>query len=474
MNPFLQLHPAFPECLLLSGLVAIILIDLFLKGKKCLSVILAEILLLLVFVCILCEHKLPVQFAFQGHYVFDRFGLFVKGCAVAYTFLLLAYAEARNEFQALRSEYLFLILLGLLGAMVLASSASLISMYLGLELLSLPVYALVALKRDCPKAGEAAIKYFITGALASGFLLYGFSLIYGITGSLWLPQIAGTLYNTGLLSTPVFWLAAIFIFVAISFKFGIFPFHMWVPDVYEGAPLSVTAFIATVTKLAAFALFFRLFILSFIGMPVPLSHAFFWMGALSLVLGSTGALLQKNIRRFLGYSTIANMGILFIALGLASAQGYISALFYLVAYTAGSLAIFGLLLLFNQDLLHIDDLKGLHKTKPFTAFLFLLVMLSFAGIPPLVGFDGKLLVMMALVHQNHIALAVFILVLSVISAAYALRLVKAVYFERGSGENHFPKKLSFGTVLVSLNVFVLLGFGLFPAPLILGIQRLFM
>ncbi|HXL73330.1 MAG TPA: proton-conducting transporter membrane subunit [bacterium] len=263
-------------------------------------------------------------------------------------------------------------------------------------------------------------------------------------------------------------------FAAAAFKFGVFPFHMWIPDVYEGAPLSVTAFIATVSKLAAIALFIRLFGETFLHATLALGPVFFWLGALSLLLGSTGALLQKNMRRFLGYSTIANMGIVFIALGLGTAQSYFSAFFYVVVYTAASLAAFGLLLSFNRDLVALDDLKGLHQSKPFTAFLFLILMLSFAGIPPLLGFDAKLLVIMSLIHQSQVGIAVVVVILSVVSAAYALRVIKAIYFDRPLKTEDFACKPSFGRVCVALNALALLGFGLFPLPLISLVQRVFM
>lgn len=468
MIQFLSLNPAFPEVLMLTGFVVILLIDLFLTGKKAFSFWLVEILLVLTFCSLMMEQNLPPQILFQGHYVIDGFSTLFKAFAVAFTFLLLIYTRQRDEFQAHRSEYLFLILLSLIGAMVLCSAASLLTLYLGLELLSLPTYALVALKRDCPRAGEAAIKYFVMGAVSSGFLLYGFSLLYGLTGSTLLPQLISVLTSSGA-ATPVLWVAAVMIFAAVAFKMGIVPFHLWIADVYEGSPLSVTAYIATVSKLAALTLFLRLLTVS---TTLNLHIVFFSFGLLSLTLGSATALMQKNLRRFLGYSTIANMGIVLIALGCVDTLA-LSAVFYVLAYTTASLALFGLLLSFQRDLILIDDLKGLHQKKPFTAFLFLLVMLSFAGIPPLLGFYAKLMVIMALMQHNNILMAVAVLVLSVVSAGYALRIIKVIYFERPTTEGEFVTPFSFAQICLTLNVFALLVFGVFPAPLLNLMQTIF-
>lgn len=471
MNLMILNHPALPEILLLSGMVIILLIDLFLKGNKPLTFWLVELLLLAVLYTIIMNKNGEVQLAFAGQYVADRFALLVKGFCVALTFLIFAYTRPRNEFQGLKSEYLFLILLSLLGAMVLASSASLITLYLGLELLSLPVYALIALKRDSAKSSEAAIKYFVMGALASGFLLYGFSLLYGLTGSLWLPQIASVLLN-GQMSTSAFWVLVMMILALVAFKLGVVPFHMWIPDVYDGAPISATIFISSVPKIAIVALFMRLFAESMTPATLGIQPVFFVLGAISLLWGATAALLQKNIRRFLGYSTIANMGIAFIALGVGSLQGFANGFLYVVVYALTSVAFFGLILMFNRELILIEDLKGLHHSKPFTAFLFLVVLLSFAGIPPLLGFDAKLMVLMSLIHSNHVGMAILMLVLSVISAGYVLKMVKTIYFDRGDGE--FSIKPSLGTLCVTINTLAILGFGIFPIALLNVVNHAFM
>ncbi len=468
---FLQSNPAFPEILLLGGTIIILLLDLFLKGNKTISFVLAELLLVAVFSFIVKEWNLRLQSIFGGQYIFDNFALLTKAFLVGFTFLILAYTRARDEFAGLRSEYIFLILFSLLGGMILASSESLITLYLGLELLSLPSYVLVSLKRDSNKGAEAAIKYFVTGALASAFLLYGFSLLYGLTGSLWLPQIASTLLY-GAIATPTFAVVAVMIIAAIAFKFGVVPFHMWVADVYEGAPLSVTVFLSVVPELAVLALFLRLFGETFTAYTFVMQPILFTLGILSLILGSTSALMQKNLRRFLGYSTIANMGIVFLSLGVATPQGYANAFFYASVYAITSLALFGLLLAFMRNIEAIDDLKGLHHSKPVTAFLFLIILLSFAGVPPLLGFDAKFLVVLALVQSGHLSLAITLVILSVISAGYALRVIKVIYFDKGEGD--FATKFSFGQVCVILNALAILAFGIFPIALINIVHQVFM
>ena len=468
---FLQANPAFPEILLLGGTVIILLIDLFLSGKKALTFFLSEVLLLAVLICIVKEWVLPMQAYFSGQYLLDHYALLTKAVMVGLTFLTLAYTRTRDEFEKLRSEYIFLILFALLGAMVLVSAEGLISIYLGLELMSLPVYVLVALKRDSEKGVEAAIKYFVMGALASGFLLFGFSLLYGLTGSLWLPQIAQVLLYGGM-GTPAFYVVAIFIIVGIAFKLGIVPFHMWVADVYEGAPLSTVLFVTSVPKIAILALFLRFFGETFTSFGFIVQPIMFTLGFLSLILGSTAALMQKNLRRFLGYSTIANMGIVFLSLGLATPQGFSAAVFYTMVYATTSVALFGLLLAFNREIVNIEDLKGLHGQKPFTAFLFLILLLSFAGVPPLLGFDAKFLVLLSLVHSGHLGVAIGMLVLSVISAGYALRVVKAIYFEKGEGD--FTCVRSFGRGCAVLNTLAILGLGIFPGVLITLIHQVFM
>ncbi len=471
LNQWVLCEPALPEIALLGGLTLIVLIDLFLTGKKSLTFYLSELLLVFVFVSLHAEKSVVLQVLFNGQYLLDPFAVLMKEVMVTLVFLILAYAKSRDEFEHLRSEFIFLTLFSLLGGMVIASAMSLLTLYLGLELLSLPLYALIALKRDSSKSGEAAIKYFVMGAMASGFLLFGFSLLYGLTGSLELPQIAMVLANTGVTSTDLVLL--VMILAAIAFKLGIVPFHMWIADVYEGAPLSVTAYLACVPKLAVIALFVRIFLGALGHSALMGQHVLFTLGVLSMVLGNCLALVQKSLRRLLAYSTVANMGLVFLAFALVSPEGYTSALFYAVTYTAASAAAFGLLLNFNRDIVNLEDLKGLHQHRPYIAFLFLIVMLSLLGMPPLIGFEAKFLVVASLFNQGHTGLAVFTLVMSVVAAAYYLKVLKAIYFDHGSDSLHFKLNGGWGLLAININAWALLILGLFPAAFMMVFVHLF-
>ncbi len=457
-------YPALPEMLLLAGTVFILLLDLFLKGKKGLTFFLSELLLLAVFICLMAEKNLTPQVLYAGHYIFDHFAQMLKAALVLFTFFIFAYTRKRREFDSLQSEFQFLMLFSLLGAMVLTSAASLLTLYLGLELLSLPLYAMIALHRDCARGGEAAIKYFIMGALASGFLLFGFSLLYGLTGSIELAQIA-TQITPVPITNPAYLVVLALILAAAAFKLGIVPFHMWIADVYEGAPLSVTIYLASVPKLAVIALFVRVFMDNLSYPTILLPELLFLLGLLSLIFGNCAALVQKSLRRLLAYSTVANMGLVLMTFGLGSSQAQGSAIFYVLVYTFSSIGVFGLILLFKENLVNIEDLQGLHTQKPYLAFLFLLVMLSLAGIPPLLGFDAKLLIITSLLHQQQYGLTIVVLVMSVVAAAYYLKVIKAIYFESGRTLT-WPTYRGFHSLLINVNILALLIFGILPFHLI--------
>ena len=471
MNIWLSLHPAFPEMLFVAGIAVILLIDVSVaREKKALTFYLSELLLISLGVVLIKEWDAPKQVLFSGHYIIDAFAVGFKALLVLMTFLIFVYAQAQKKLQAYLSDFYLLGLFALLGAMVLISGASLISLYLGLELLSLPVYALVALQRDSGHAAEAAMKYFIMGALASALLLFGFSLIYGLTGTIYLTGISSQVALVS--NSPIFLVALGFIVVAIAFKLGIVPFHMWVPDVYQGAPLAVLALLTSIPKFAAFALLIRLLVDGFGSMFLDAQQLLFALGAVSLIFGNLAALVQKNLKRLLAYSTIANMGLIFIVLGLASPEAEASAAFYLISYSFMTLAVLGLLMWVLPEVQAVDELKGLSSRHPFIALLLLLSLLSFAGIPPLLGFDAKLLALMALIHQGHMLLALLIVLMSVVAAAYYLRIVKSLYFDKVELVTNF-NGLNKNQLWVSINALALLGFGLFPSSLMILVQQLF-
>lgn len=371
----------------------------------------------------------------------------------------------------LRGEYYALGLFAVLGMMVLISAGSLLTLYLGLELLSLSLYAMVALHRDSLSASEAAMKYFVLGALASGLLLYGMSLLYGATGTLTLNGIAealdGQSGNTMLLT-----FALVFILAGIGFKLGVAPFHMWVPDIYQGAPSSVTLFIASVPKLAAFALVMRLLVN---GLPALLND---WqnmlavMAVASLAIGNLAAIMQTNLKRMLAYSTISHMGFLLLGVLAASIAGFSASLFYVISYVLMSLASFGLIVHLSgkdSETDQLDHYRGLNKTHPWLAALLAIVMFSMAGVPPFLGFYAKFFVLQALVGAGWIALAVLAVLFSLIGAFYYLRVVKIMYFDAAveggvGGVLAAPRGEAAG--LLSLNGLAVLLLGLLPQSLL--------
>jgi len=311
------------------------------------------------------------------------------------------------------------------------SAASFVTLYLGLELMSLSLYALVALQRDAAAPTEAAMKYFVLGALASGMLLYGMSMIYGATGALDLDRIAeATLGGQGNRTLLVFGL--VFVVSGIAFKLGVVPYHMWVPDVYHGAPTPMTLLIGTAPKLAAFALTIRLLSGALQGTAFDWQGMLIVLSLLSMVLGNLIAIAQSNIKRMLAYSTIANMGFMLLGFLAADLNGYSAALFYTVAYVLTTLASFGMVLLLSRtgfEADQLDDFKGLNQRSPWWAFMMLLVMFSLAGIPPTVGFYAKFAVLEAAVNQGFVWLAVIAVLTSVVGAFYYLRIVKLMYFD---------------------------------------------
>ena len=367
-----------------------------------------------------------------------------------------------------RGEFFALTLFATLGLMVMISANHLLMLYLGLELLSLALYAMVALQRDSGVATEAAMKYFVLGALASGMLLYGMSMIYGATGSLEITRIATIIADDGA-KNVVLVFGLVFLAAGIGFKLGAAPFHMWLPDVYHGAPTAVTLIIGSVPKLAAFAFVMRLLVQG-LGAEEIQGH---WlqmlavMAVLSLIVGNVTAIAQTNLKRMLAYSTISHMGFLLIGILAGGLNGYASGMFYVVVYVLMSLGAFGMIMLLSRqgfEAENLDDFKGLNQRSPWYAFLMLLLMVSMAGVPPTVGFYAKFAVLQAIVEAGHLWLAVIAVVFSLIGAFYYLRIVKLMYFDDAT--DHAPIVPRADTkILLSVNGLAVLAFGIFPQPL---------
>jgi NADH-quinone oxidoreductase subunit N len=406
--------------------------------------------------------------AMNGLFQSDSLSNLLKACSCGAVFVSLIYSKQYLSDRALfRPDFIVLVLLALLGQFVLISGANLLTLYLGLELMALPMYALVAMRHSSEKSVEAGIKYFILGALASGFLLYGMSMLYGVTGSLDLIEIFKTVADPRV-NHLVMAFGLVFIVAGLAFKLGVVPFHMWVPDVYQGAPTAVTLMIAAAPKLAAFALLFRLLVNTLLPLMGDWQPMLVLLAILSLVVGNVTAIAQTNVKRMLAYSAIAQMG--FVLLGMLSVfddHAFSASMFYVITYVLTTLGTFGLLMVLSRkgyDCETLEGLKGLNKKHPWFAFIGLIMMFSLAGIPPTVGFAAKLGVLEALVDAEHTFLAIIAVIASLIGAFYYLRVVKVMYFDEPAHEQSVSGS-GFAKGILSLNTILVLAIGIVPASL---------
>ena len=414
----------------------------------------------------------------KGLVTLDPMGHLLAVFAGLATMLTLAYARPTlGPRDMAKGEFYTLTLFVLLGISVMCSANHFLVVYLGLELMSLSLYALTALRRDHAMATEAAMKYFVLGALASGFLLYGLSMMYGATGTLEIPKVFEQI-ATGRINREVLVFGIVFVVAGLGFKLGAVPFHMWVPDVYQGAPTAVTLLIGSAPKFAAFAITIRLLVEGMLGLAVDWQQMFIVMGVASLVLGNVAAIAQTNLKRMLAYSTIAQIGFVVVGLSagvvsgntLSAANAYSSAMFYLVAYVLTTLGTFGLIMHLSREGFEseqIEDLAGLSRRSPWLAGVMTVFMFSLAGVPPMIGFFAKLSVIQALVTTNvtgYIVLAVLAVLFSLVGAFYYLRVVKVMWFDEPSGAA-VPQHGQGVTALLALNGAAVLVFGLFSGGL---------
>lgn len=465
-----NIHVALPEIIVLSTACLALLADLFLQHRiKSIAFYIACIGLLTA----LCVSGLYFGtfkiVAFNGLFISDDIGHIMK--SFIYLTVLLGFIYSQSYIQERKmplGDYYVLGLFSTLGMMILVSAHSLLTIYLGLELMSLPLYAMTAIRRTDSDASEAAIKYFVMGAIASGMLLYGISLVYGATGKLDLLDIANVIATNAHQHNQLLSFALVFILVGVGFKLAAVPFHMWAPDVYQGAPSAVTLFISTAPKIAALGMAFRFLTIGFIDLTTQWQQIILVMSLLSAGLGNLFAVIQTSIKRLFAYSAIAHIGYVLFGVLAANAAGYSAALYYIVVYALTSAAAFGLIVLMSSEGMEIDsinDLKGLNKRNPWLAFLMLIVMFSMAGVPPTVGFFTKLLVLKALVDVQLTWVAILGLLFTVIGAYYYLRIVKIMYFDQP--EIRTPVILSkSATIIYSLNTLSLLYLGIVPGTLI--------
>ncbi|GIK34139.1 MAG: NADH-quinone oxidoreductase subunit N [Gammaproteobacteria bacterium] len=403
-----------------------------------------------------------------GAFIQDPLTRFLKLFVFAVVALVFVYSRAYiGERKLAAAEFYALSLFALLGILVMISSASFLVMYLGLETLSLALYAMVAFERDSPVGAEAAMKYFVLGAIASGCLLYGVSLLYGVTGSILFSDIAAAL-QPGAAGQAGALVGLAFVLVGIAFKFGAVPFHMWVPDVYQGAPTCVSLFVATAPEVAAFALTLRILVDALTPIDMDWQLVLSVLAILSLGIGNLVAIMQKNIKRMLAYSTIAHVG--FILLGFLAVQGggLQAALYYTIIYVLMAAGAFGVVLFLAADGVdadQLDDFRGLNRRSPWFALMMLIVMFSMIGVPPFAGFYAKWWILSALLESGQAMLATAAVIFSVIGAFYYLRIVHLMYFDEGAGQPSVSAPMDF-RVMLSVNALALLGLGLFPAGLL--------
>jgi len=465
-----DLMPALPEMFLLTMACIILLADLFISDKNRVFTYLMSLATLGVTAALtVAMHTPEPVYTFDGSFVSDTMGDVLKVFVYLVTAVAFIYSRdyllARNIFKG---EYFVLGLFAVLGMMVLISAHSMLTIYLGLELLSLSLYAMVAFQRDSSKATEAAMKYFVLGALASGMLLYGMSLIYGITGTLDIGGVHTAIIGLEDSKQMVLGLGLVLVIVGMAFKLGAVPFHMWMPDVYHGAPTAVTLFISTAPKIAAFAMIMRLLVEGLGDLHAQWRDILIIMAVLSMLVGNVIAIAQTNIKRMLAYSTISHVGFLLLGILAGTQAGYSASMFYVIVYALMGMGGFGVIILLSRSGFEadkLDDFKGLNDRSPWFAFIMMILMFSMAGVPPALGFYAKLAVLQAVIGAGLAWLAVVAVIFSIIGAFYYLRIIKLMYFDKAEDTNPIETSTDMKVVL-SANGLGILFLGLAPGSLL--------
>ncbi|MEO6824652.1 MAG: NADH-quinone oxidoreductase subunit NuoN [Nitrosospira sp.] len=460
--------PAYPEIFLLVMVCVVLLADLAWGEKKpYVAYVLAQFALLGCVLITFATSVPEVVHTFSGMFVDDAMADILKMLVYVTVSTVLVYSRtyiaARGMFSG---EFFSLALFATLGMMVMISASHFLTLYLGLELLSLSQYAMVALRRDSVMATEAAIKFFVLGALASGFLLYGMSMVYGATGTLDITHVTEAIQG-GTINHAVLVVGLVFIVAGISFKLSAAPFHMWAPDVYQGAPTAVVLFIGSAPKFAAFGFVMRLLVEGMGAMVADWQGMLIILAVMSMMIGNLAAIAQTNIKRMLAYSTISHMGFMLLGIIGADENGYSSSMFYILVYVLMTLGTFGMIMLLSREGFEaekLDDFKGLNRRNPWYAFITLLLMFSMAGIPPTVGIYAKLSVLQAVLSAGYVWLAVVAVLFSLIGAFYYLRIVKLMYFDEPETDAPILPQSDI-KLLISANGLAVLAFGLFPQSL---------
>ncbi|TXF11361.1 NADH-quinone oxidoreductase subunit NuoN [Pelomicrobium methylotrophicum] len=473
-----NLIPVLPELFVLGAVCAILIIDLLIDDERRVTTyVLTQLTLLAAAILTVATGGTEPVYTMNGMFVDDPMGDVLKVTVYISVASILIYSREYLAARGLlRGEFFGLALFAMLGMMVMVSASHFLVLYLGLELLSLSLYSMVALQRDSAVATEAAMKYFVLGALASGMLLYGMSMLYGATGTLNVAEVLAAIQE-GAANQTVLVFGLVFVVAGLAFKLGAVPFHMWVPDVYQGAPTAMTLFIASAPKLAAFGFVMRILVdglqplfPDWQGMLVILALA-------SMAIGNITAIVQSNIKRMLAYSTISHMGFMLLGFLSGEVNGYSSAMFYVVTYVLTTLGTFGMIMLLSREGFeadNLDDFKGLNQRSPWYAFIMLVLMFSLAGVPPTVGFFAKLSVLQAALDAGFVWLAVAAVIFALVGAFYYLRVVKLMYFDPPATAEPLRPQADV-RLMMSANGLAVLAFGILPQPLmglcVFAVQR---
>jgi NADH-quinone oxidoreductase subunit N len=467
----LNIAIAWPEIFLLGMACVVLVVDVFIEqNRRNLTYSLSQLTLLVTAALITLGEADQRVLAFNDMFIQDQLADTLKLFILAITFVIFVYSrDYLRDRDIFKGEFYVLGLFGVLGMMIMVSSSNLLLLYLGLELMSLCLYAMVAFDRENGNASEAAMKYFVLGAIASGMLLYGMSILYGLSGSLAIADIANAVsaVEQGGDAQLGLVFALVFIVVALAFKLGAVPFHMWIPDVYQGSPTAVTAYLSSAPKIAGFAIIIRLLVEGLGGLHADWQMMLVILAVLSMAAGNIIAIAQTNIKRMLAYSTISHVGFILLGILAGTADGYSSAMFYTLAYAIMSLGGFGVVLYMSRagfEAEELDDYRGLNQRSPWFAFMMLILMFSMAGVPPTLGFWAKLAVLSAVVDINMTWLAVVGVVFSIIGLFYYLRIIKLMYFDDAVD----TQPISCGRdmqIALSTNSVAILALGLYPAGL---------
>jgi NADH-quinone oxidoreductase subunit N len=466
-----NLLPALPEIVMLAMACVVLIVDLFLpQDKRGFTLLLSLLSLVLVAISTLYVAPVNSVSTFGGTFILDQLAVTLKLSVYVVTFMVFVYSrDYLKDLAIYKGEYYVLGLFAVLGMMIMISAHSFLLIYLGLELLSLSLYAMIAFNRDSVSASEAAMKYFVLGALASGLLLYGISIFYGISGTLDITTLAATIKAQAAGNPVLLAFALTFIVVGLSFKLGAVPFHMWLPDVYQGSPTSVTLFIGTAPKIAGFAMAIRLLIDGLGDLYLDWSQMLIVLSVASMAIGNIIAIAQTNFKRMLAYSTISHVGFILMGLLAGTAVGLSAAMFYTITYAITASVAFAVLMILNRqgfDAGEIADLKGLNDQNPWYAAILAIALFSMAGVPPTVGFYAKLTVINAVIQINLVWLAIAAVLFSVIGLFYYLRVIKVMYFDKPEEAQIITIKQALDVkILLSANGLSLLLLGIFPSIL---------